>query len=83
MGQGNVFREQEIKMKTVKTIVKTKSASKKAALPAVAPTVAKQDKVIHEDIRLKAYELYLERNGAAGNDTQDWLTAERMVLQKS
>ena len=34
-----------------------------------------------EDIRLKAYELYLERNGAPGDAREDWLKAERIVLQ--
>jgi hypothetical protein len=34
----------------------------------------------HEQIQLRAYEIYLERNGAPGNPTEDWVRAEREVL---
>lgn len=34
---------------------------------------------LDEEIRHRAYELYLERNGAAGDPSWDWLTAEREV----
>jgi hypothetical protein len=30
-----------------------------------------------EQIRLRAYEIYLERGGGDGNDSDDWLQAER------
>ncbi|HEX5734383.1 MAG TPA: DUF2934 domain-containing protein [Blastocatellia bacterium] len=30
-----------------------------------------------EQIRLRAYEIYLERGGGDGNDAEDWLQAER------
>jgi hypothetical protein len=35
----------------------------------------------HEEIRIRAYEIYLERNGHAGDELDDWLRAER-ELQK-
>jgi hypothetical protein len=31
----------------------------------------------HEKIRLRAYEIYLERCGFPGNELDDWLQAER------
>ena len=31
----------------------------------------------HEEIRLRAYEIYLERGGFPGNELDDWLQAER------
>ncbi len=31
----------------------------------------------HDEIRLRAYEIYLERAGLPGNDLDDWLQAER------
>jgi len=31
------------------------------------------------EIRRRAYELYLARGGAEGNDLQDWLEAERTI----
>ncbi len=36
---------------------------------------------IQEAIRFKAYELYLERGCAPGGDVEDWLMAERLILQ--
>jgi hypothetical protein len=36
----------------------------------------------HEEIRRRAYEIYLERDGHAGDTLDDWLRAER-ELQKS
>lgn len=31
----------------------------------------------HEEIQLRAYEIYLERGGLPGNELGDWLQAER------
>ena len=31
----------------------------------------------YEEIRLRAYEIYLERSGLPGNELNDWLQAER------
>jgi DUF2934 family protein len=36
-----------------------------------------------EKVQLRAYEIYLERNGAPGNPLEDWVRAEREVLQKT
>jgi hypothetical protein len=30
----------------------------------------------HEQIRLRAYEIYLQRDGLGGNELDDWLIAE-------
>ena len=30
-----------------------------------------------EEIRIRAYEIYLERGGQPGHDVEDWLQAER------
>jgi len=35
----------------------------------------------HQEIRRRAYEIYLERNGLPGDELDDWLRAER-ELQK-
>jgi hypothetical protein len=35
-----------------------------------------------EEIRLQAYELYLSRGGANGDDLSDWLEAERLVRSR-
>jgi Protein of unknown function (DUF2934) len=36
-----------------------------------------------QKIELRAYEIYLERGGAPGNPLEDWVRAEREVLQKA
>jgi hypothetical protein len=36
----------------------------------------------HGEIEQRAYELYLERGCAAGEDLDDWLRAERELLEK-
>ena len=36
-----------------------------------------------EQIRLRAYQFYLERGGAAGDPVADWLRAERELIAES
>jgi Protein of unknown function (DUF2934) len=52
------------------TTAKSKSPSAKKVSP-------------ERKIELRAYEIYLERNGAPGNPLEDWVRAEREILQKS
>jgi hypothetical protein len=51
------------------------------AIATVAPPVN-----LEEEIRRRAYELYLERRATAGsvtgNENQDWLVAEREILSR-
>lgn len=46
-----------------------------------SPAVRKSKKIIRkptqEEIALRAYHIYLERNGAPGNPFEDWVRAER------
>jgi Protein of unknown function (DUF2934) len=44
-----------------------------------AAPIPKNGANIDEEIRHRAYELYLQRNGAAGDPNRDWLVAEREV----
>jgi hypothetical protein len=34
----------------------------------------------HEEIRRRAYEIHLERNGFGGNEVDDWLQAEMELV---
>ena len=36
----------------------------------------------HEEIELRAYQIYVERGGAQGNDLEDWLQAESELIEK-
>ena len=35
-----------------------------------------------EEVELRAYQIYVERGGAHGQDVEDWLQAEREVIVK-
>jgi hypothetical protein len=47
--------------------------------PSSEPIDAATPENIEEEIRRRAYELYLSRGGANGDDLSDWLEAERLV----
>ena len=64
-------------MLKVKTVRKPKP---KIMAKPVKKAILSRDK-IEESIRLKAYELYLQRNGQGGDPYSDWLKAEKMILQ--
>jgi len=36
-----------------------------------------------EEIELRAYQIYVERGGTHGQDVDDWLQAERELVEKS
>jgi hypothetical protein len=35
-----------------------------------------------EEIELRAYQIYIERGGAHGQDVEDWVQAERELVEK-
>jgi hypothetical protein len=37
----------------------------------------------HEEIRIRAYEIYIERGAQPGHDVDDWLQAERELEPKA
>jgi hypothetical protein len=37
---------------------------------------------LEEEIRRRAYELYEQRSASSGNETDDWLVAEREILER-
>jgi hypothetical protein len=55
----------------------TESTSKPRKVPAgkTAPT--------QDEIALRAYHIFLQRNGAPGNPFEDWTRAERELLEES
>ncbi|HWZ99423.1 MAG TPA: DUF2934 domain-containing protein [Candidatus Dormibacteraeota bacterium] len=50
--------------------------TKSVAAPKPKTTRAKKTKPTEEEIALRAYHIYLERNGAPGDPHSDWLRAE-------
>lgn len=55
----------------------TQAAGVKAAPSAEGSKQIAQTEPTTEQIRQRAYEIYLARNGASGDEVQDWLQAER------
>lgn len=50
--------------------------TKSATTPKPKTARAKKSAPTHEDISRRAYEIFLERNGAPGDPHADWLRAE-------
>jgi len=48
--------------------------------PATQRAEPKEATVTEDDIRLRAYELYIERGAIPGDEVSDWLQAERELL---
>jgi hypothetical protein len=46
------------------------------------PTKAKARKPSHDEIAERAFQIYLERNGAPGDPMQDWVRAEQELSAK-
>jgi Protein of unknown function (DUF2934) len=48
-----------------------------------ARRAANLDSPSFEQIQLRAYEIFVARGGAPGNEVSDWLEAEKQLLQGS
>lgn len=59
------------------------SKKPKGDLPATKKPGAAKTAPTHEEIALRAYEIYLERGGAPGNALEDWTRAERELMEKN
>jgi hypothetical protein len=73
---------------TINRSKKTEVSMAPAVVPA-APEVRKNAKPtnlvpvnLEEEIRCRAYELYVQRRGTAGDQNQDWLMAEREIRSR-
>lgn len=54
----------------------------KSSLSPTKKTRAAKSAPTHEEIALRAYEIYLERGGAPGDALQDWTRAEQELIEK-
>lgn len=55
----------------------------KSSLPATKKSRPEKSEPTHEEIALRAYEIYLERGGAPGDALEDWTRAERELREKT
>ena len=58
-------------------IVKTQ---KRTPPPTIEKVEPKKTTITEDDVRLRAYELYLQRGAIPGDEVSDWLQAERELL---
>ncbi len=67
-------------LETAPVIPPAKAAVKRAAKTPKTRSAAKSVRIsLDEVIRLRAYEIYLQRGGTPGNPHEDWAVAEREV----
>lgn len=60
-----------------------KRENRKEGKPEVNGVVPESDALlVQRKIAMRAYELYLHRGGANGHAEEDWLQAEREILEK-
>jgi hypothetical protein len=59
---------------------RTATKQKLSPLPATQKVEPKQPTITENEVRLRAYELYLERGAIPGDEVRDWLQAERELL---
>lgn len=59
------------------------SKKPKSSLPATKKPRTAKIEPTHEEIALRAYEIYLERGGAPGDALEDWIRAERELMEKN
>jgi hypothetical protein len=60
-----------------RTTVKPLTSQNRLEIPLPQTTSKNED--ILKKIQVKAYELYLQRNGAPGSAEEDWVLAEQIV----
>jgi len=63
-------------------------APRRARRPAAAATSGRRTAAVpppptEQDIRLRAYQFYLERRGAPGDPMADWIRAERDLIAEA
>ncbi len=57
------------------------TGTKAAPIPKTSKEIPR-NKSTAEQIRLRAYDIYVSRAGAPGDEVQDWLQAERELRSK-
>jgi hypothetical protein len=61
-------------------MVRTATTKQRTPLPPTQKVEPKQPTITEDAVRLRAYELYLQRGANPGDEVSDWLQAERELL---
>jgi hypothetical protein len=65
---------------TITEDIRTSATQQRTPLPATQKVEPKLPTITEDGVRLRAYELYLERGAIPGDEVSDWLKAERELL---
>ena len=57
--------------------------TRKTPSPAVRESGTAKHQPTREEIAFRAYQIYLERGGAPGNELEDWTRAERELMESN
>lgn len=69
-----------VKRSRTRKISETAEATPPSQASTVSVTTRSVD--LHDAIRRRAYELYQQRGGQHGTDVEDWVRAEKEVLER-
>lgn len=72
-------RAKKIEDTTRKSVTSARNSAGTAAVQAKVRTIT----VAEDQVRMRAYELYLQRNGNGGTPEEDWYRAEAELRGKS
>jgi hypothetical protein len=70
----------ELTPPTITEDIRTSAIQQRTPLPVTPRVEPKQSTITEDDVRLRAYEIYLERGAIPGDEVRDWLQAERELL---
>ncbi len=73
-------QDAELKHPAIKEKYQSAASQPRSPFPAPQKVEPKQRTVTEDDVRLRAYEIYLRRGDNPGDDVGDWLQAERELL---
>lgn len=76
---GSTTRSKKASVRVEPTDIQQIPAATEKSLSATPVAGSKNGGSLDEEIRRRAYELYVERKGQAGDPNRDWLLAEREV----
>ena len=73
-------QEVGLKQSAIREDDRTATIEQRTSLAAPQTVEPKPSTITEDDVRRRAYELYLERGNNPGDEVSDWLEAERELL---
>lgn len=79
--RASFFTTQNAEQKQTTIAEANPTATRQQLTPPSLQNVKLQPTISEDDVRLRAYEIYLKRGDNPGDEVGDWLRAERELLQ--